>query len=72
MSVSIFTFIPYGAEWEDIEYYTSYLQLEQRMLQYAKKNGICCFGVLYSGEGKLEMQNTYEVTSDFQIAIRLP
>lgn len=66
----MYAFIPSGAEWEDIEYYTDYSLLEQRLVKYSQRKGFPAgFGVMYSSEdnGRLYEMYSYHVNDKFEI-----
>ncbi len=67
---TIYVFIPNGAEWEDIEYYTEYQVLEKRLVKYSQRKGFpACFGIMYSSEkeGRLYEMYSYHVNENFQV-----
>lgn len=66
----VYAFIPNGAEWEDIEYYTDYSFLEERLIKYSKRRGFPAgFGMMYSSElnGRMYEVYSYHVNENFEV-----
>lgn len=66
----VYAFIPYGAEWEDIEYFTDFSLLEEQLIRYSQRKGVpSAFGIMYSPEddGRLYEMCTYRVNENFEV-----
>jgi hypothetical protein len=68
--MNVYAFIPNGAEWEDIEYYTDYKLLEERLLKYSHRKGYPAgFGMMYSAgnDGRLYEMFSYHINENYEI-----
>ena len=66
----MYAFIPNGAEWEDIEYYTDYDRMEKRLIKYSQRKGFPAgFGMMYSAgdDGRMYEIYSYHINENFQV-----